>query len=183
VEDGDPELGWRSTPTPDPDPYGVPLASAPTSLWWLSTGELAVVVLSDKVAAGYPYVPEGPNALHIIDVESKRHEKIPGIYENAYGDLVWSPDDSRFAVAHEDEHHILVHDRVTGSTVEIRPKLNVGKAWYINYVAWSPEGDRLLAGVQQGSDSSGPIFALLSMDPDGTSVEVLTPWTDKLYPR
>jgi len=189
LDGGEPELFWRSTPTPDPDPNGIPLPGSPTSVQWLSTGELAVVVRSDHVSDGWPYVPEGPNVLHIVDVQSGRHEKIGrigrigepdrGVTGELARDVVWSPDDSRFAIAKPDGHHILVRDRASRSTVTLRPKLD----GIIAYVTWSPDGDRLLVGVQKGSDSSGPIFALLSVAPDGTSVEVIAPWTDTLYPR
>lgn len=181
LDGGEPELFWRSTPTPDTEPQGIPLPSAPSSLEWLSSGELAVGILSDRVSDGWPYVPEGPGELHVIDVRTGRHEELGRIASR--GQVVWSPDDSQLAAASADGHRIMVHDRASDSTVVLRPKLDGVDEFWIDYVSWSPDGDRLLVGVQRGPDSQRGPFALLSMAPDGTAVEVVTPWTDTLYPR
>jgi Tol biopolymer transport system component len=182
LDGGGPELFWRSTPTPDGDPQGIPLPRAPTSLSWLSTGEIAVVVLSDDVSDGWPYVPEGPSVLHIIDVPSERHQKIELIDSDvATSAEVWSPDESRFAISDGDGAWILVYDRATGARVTLKPQLDDGSRLTINGVSWSADGERLLTDAQRGPDSQGGPFAWVSIDPDGASVEVLTPWTKVSY--
>jgi hypothetical protein len=50
-------------------------------------------------------------------------------------------------------------------------------------VAWSPDGERLLAMARSDSSPSSAAsdsdigFALVSLSTDGASAEVLTPWT------
>jgi hypothetical protein len=191
---GEPELFWRSTPSPDTSPQGRPLPGAPTALWWLRTGELAVVVLSDRVEDVWPNMPEGPSILHVIDLESERHETTTLSFESPYmggQGGVWSPDGSRFAVGSEDGSRILVHDRATGLTLTPRLRLddgqrffiNLGERVWINGVSWSADGDRLLTDAQRGSDSEGGPFARVSIPLDGTSVEVLSPWEHVGLPR
>ena len=174
---GEPKLFWRSTLTPDRDPQGIPLPRAPTSLSWLSTGELAVVVLPDKASEGWPYVPEGRSVLHVIDIESGRHEKV-----ELTGQPVFSPDASRLAFASDNLRQIRVHDRRTGSTVTLWPKLDDGGKIWVNGLSWSPDGERLLTFAQRGPDSAGGPYARVSIAPEGGTVEVLTPWTSGRFP-
>ncbi|HWJ81184.1 MAG TPA: hypothetical protein VNS55_03015 [Nocardioides sp.] len=177
LEGGEPEFLWRSTPTPgfkDGGLYATP--GAPRSLWWLRSGELAVEVISDRVSDEYPYFPEGPDALHIIDVESGRHQTIELSGNTGAAQVVWSPDGSRFAYPIPPASSILVHDLATGSTVTVRPKLHGAGLLAINDIAWSADGERLLTDAQAGPDSQGGPFALVSIGLDG-SVDVLSPWT------
>jgi hypothetical protein len=175
VDGAEPELFWRSTPTPDTEPQGVPLARAPKSVWWPSPGTLAVQVYSSDVDA-WPYVPEGPDVMHIIDVGSKSHVKVElGAPED--GIIAWSPDGSKFAVADIDGSQIMVYDRAARSTVTLLPRLERGRRLTINGVAWSADGRQLLTDAQRGPDSEGGPFALVSVPLDGGAVEVLTPWT------
>jgi hypothetical protein len=173
ADGGEPKLFWRSTSTPDRVLQGIPLPSAPTTLQWLRSDELAVVVLGDRASAGWPYVPEGPQVLHIIDVETRHHEKL-----QLRGDLpqaVISPDGSHVAVVTDDGLRLQVHDRASGATAVLRPRLPDGRTFLLNGLEWSPDGDRLLTDAQLESDSEAS-YARVSMAPDGTSVEVLTPW-------
>jgi Tol biopolymer transport system component len=176
LKGGDAELFWRSTPTPDTVPQDIPLPRAPVSLSWLRSGELAVTVLSDRVSDGWPYVPEGPNVLHIIDVESTHHEKIV-IADHEVP--LFSPDDSRIAYIAGDGRRHRVYDRATGLTVTLRPQLDDGAFW-ITGLAWSQDGEWLLATAQRGPDSQGGPFAEVSFAADGSSVELLTPWTRRV---
>ena len=145
---------------------------------WLSTGELAVVVLSDHVSDGWPYVPEGPKVLHIVDVESGRHEKVELI---GGGQPVFSPDASRVATV-SDRGRIRVYDRATGSTVKFTPRLDDGAKFGSNGLSWSPDGVRLLTFARRSPDSAGGSYAWVSIAPDGASVDVLTPWTTGHFP-
>ncbi len=169
-----PELFWRSTATPDTEPQGVPMARSPKSLSWLTTGELAVQVWSSQVN-GWPFVPEGPDVLHIISARSEPHEtvELDESYEGAVP--VWSPDDSRFAVADSDGTQILLYDRASRSTVTLRPALPGGRRITINGVYWSADG-QLLSDAQRGPDSEGGPFALVAIPLDGSAVDVLSEW-------
>jgi len=95
---------------------------------------------------------------------------------------VFSPDASQVAAASEDLERIHVYDRTTRSKATLRPKLDDGEKIFINGVSWSPDGDRLLTFAQRGPDSAGGPCARVSIAPDGTSVEVLTPWTTGRFP-
>ena len=180
LDRGEPQRFWRSTRTPDRDLQGIPLPRAPTSLWWLSTGELAVVVLSDHASDGWPYVPEGPSVLHIIDVGSRHHEKVQ--LSNGVVNPVFSPDAAQVATVTENARQIRVYDRATRSTSVLRPRLDDGTRITLNGLSWSPEGDQLLTFAQRSPDSAGGQYARVSIAPDGSSVEVLTPWTTGHFP-
>ena len=164
---GAPRLLWRGTATPDPSPYGLPLAGAPTSLAWSSTGEFAVSVFPDSV-------------IHVVDPDSGHDQTLGKIQDSFRAGRGWSPDGSRLAFVGGDGH-LRVYDQAKGSTATLRPKQDDMGEFRFYDVAWSPDGDRLLAGATRHPSPSGAGFALVSMEPDGTSVEVLTPWTSALY--
>ena len=164
---GAPKLLWRGTATPDPSPYGMPLPGAPTSLSWSSTGEFAVSVFPDRV-------------VHVVDPDTGHDQTLGKISDDFDAVGRWSPDGSRLAFVGGDGH-LRVFDRDNGSTATLRPTLDDVDELEIYDVAWSPDGDRLLAGAGRQTASQGSAFALVTMQPDGTSVEVLTPWTNALY--
>jgi hypothetical protein len=63
--------------------------------------------------------------------------------------------------------------------MRLRPRLD-GRGIHIWKLAWSADGRRLVGTAGDGVPST-PGFALVSMDPDGSSVDVLTPWVMALY--
>jgi Tol biopolymer transport system component len=150
-----PSLVWRTDGTP-------------TAVSWSSRGELAVTVLAEVVdEGGLRHVL----SVHVVDVDTGREQLLDMIHEYARA-AAWSPDGSRLAFVGDDEH-ILVSDRDDGSTARLSPRQEDGREFNFLDVAWSPDGERLLAlawSREQG-------LALISVSTDGASADALTPWT------
>lgn len=147
-----------------------PWPGHPVQLAWLATGELAVSAQTD---VDWHY------AQHIVDAVSG-DDQVIGTVVIEGSEWSWSPDGSRLAFADSDGTVQLL-DRVSGTTAPLRPRLS-GHVLPIWKLVWSPDGRRLVGTASGGNpDPSGGGFALVSMDPDGGSVRVLTPWTQALY--
>ena len=168
VGGGAPELLWRGTATPDPSRYGLPLRGAPIAMALSSTGRLAVSVFPD-------------GEVHVVDPATGREQTLGRAQDPALGWGRWSPDGTQFAFAGKNARLVVYDITDGGARTTLRPELGDVGELSIYDVAWSPDGDRLLAGVARHPASSGAAFALVSMNPDGTSVEVLTPWANALY--
>jgi Tol biopolymer transport system component len=147
-----------------------PWPGHPTKLAWLATGELAVSAQTDV---------DGHYAQHIVDAVSG-HDQVIGTVLIGGSGWSWSPDGSRLAFADTDGTEQLL-DRVSGTTVPIRPRLS-GHVLPIGKLVWSPDGRRLVGTAADPDPSTGGFrYGLVSMDPGGGSVKVLTPWTLALY--
>ena len=72
-----------------------------------------------------------------------------------------------------DDGHIRLSDRDDGSTAALSPPQENGRQIAFQDVAWSPDGEQLLALAR--SEDEG--YALVSVSTDGASSEVLTPWS------
>jgi Tol biopolymer transport system component len=170
LDGGEPEMVWRARAPFSPSASGFPpYPGMPTQLAWLATGELAVSTQTDV---------DGRYAQHIVDAVSGDDEVIGTVPMDSAWGWSWSPDGSRLAFADTDGTVRLL-DRVSGTTVPIRPRL-FGRKLAVWKLAWSPDGRRLV-GTATDTDPSTVAFGLVSMDPDGGSVKVLTPWTLALY--
>jgi Tol biopolymer transport system component len=168
LDGGEPEMLWRGRAPQDPV-FGPPLPGTTERLWWLATGELAIGAATDE---------EGHEAVHIVDPDSGRDHPLgdfPVDYPETWS---WSPDGSRLVFSHSDGSERMF-DRASGTTVSLRPRLD-GREMHIWKLAWSADGHRLVGTADDGDRSTGG-FALVSMDPDGSSVKVLTPWVMALY--
>ena len=167
---GEPRRLWQGRTSTSGVPSGFPpYPGMPDRLAWLATGELAVTAQTDV---------DGRFRLHIIDVDSGRDRVLGTFPLESPNTWSWSPDGSRLAFSDTDGTEQLF-DRVSGTTVPIRPRL-FGRKLAVWKLAWSPDGRRLV-GTATDTDPSTVAFGLVSMDPDGGSVKVLTPWTLALY--
>ena len=153
-----------STQTPTVSPTKTPAATA------TSASPTGTTLLEDG-----PVVPG--RYRHIVDAVSG-HDQVIGTVLIEGSEWSWSPDGSRLVFADTDGTEQLL-DRVSGTTVPIRPRLS-GHVLPIWKLVWSPDGRRLV-GTAADPDASTGGFGLVSMDPDGGSVKVLTPWTLALY--
>jgi Tol biopolymer transport system component len=133
----------------------------PMSVSWSARGELAVTVGT---------VPKIGGSVHVVDVDTGAEGVLDMIH--AYDDGAgWSPDGSRLAFVGDNER-VLLSDRDDGSTTTLSPRYEDGREMLFLDVAWSPDGERLLALAL--SDLG---FALVSLSTDGASADVVTPWT------
>ena len=157
LDDGAPSLVWRTDGTP-------------TAVSWSSRGELAVTVrTSVAVEGGFRDVL----SLHVVDLDTGTERMLDEAHVYDYV-ASWSPDGSRLAFV-GDDGRIRVSDRDDGSTARLLPRKQDGGAFEFWDVAWSPDGERLLALAR--SDRAVHGFALVSLSTDGAAAEVLTPWT------
>lgn len=169
LDGGEPRTAWPSSPPQAP--LG-PLAPGTVKrLAWLPTGELAVSALVQYTSVGQD------ETLHIVDPRSGR-DQVVGTFNVDLLTWSWSPDGARLVFADSDGG-ARVLDRTTGRSVPVRPRLG-GKEIPIWKLTWSADGHRLV-GTAADADPSTTAFALVSMRPDGSSLEVLTPWTLALY--
>jgi Tol biopolymer transport system component len=119
--------------------------------------------------------------VHVVDVDTGSERSVSTIHVYDYG-AVWSPDGSRLAFVDENGN-VRSIDTSDGSMAMLSPRYADGREMHFWDVAWSPDGERLLAMAR--SDSPSPSnstdseigFALVSLSTDGASAEVLTPWT------
>jgi WD40 repeat protein len=133
----------------------------------LVTGEIAVSTHTDV---------DQVEALHIVDSDTGRGQVVGTFPMDAATPSSWSPDGSRLVFADSDGT-VRMFNRASGKAVPVKPRLD-GKEVGIWKLAWSTDGQRLV-GTAANPSTEG--FALVSMDPDGSSVEVLTPWSMALY--
>ena len=112
-------------------------------------------------------------SVHVVDVDTGTERMLAETHVYDYV-ASWSPDGSRLAFV-GDDGHIRVSDRDEGSTARLSPRKQDGGAFEFWDVAWSPDGERLLALAR--SDRAVHGFALVSLSTDSASAEVLTPWT------
>jgi dipeptidyl aminopeptidase/acylaminoacyl peptidase len=171
VDGGEPRRLWQGRTSTSAIPSGFPpYPGMPDRLAWLATGELAVTAQTDV---------DGRYAQHIVDAVSG-HDEVIGTFpmESTWG-WSWSPDGLRLVFADTDGTEQLL-DRVSGTTVPIRPRL-LGHVLPIWKLSWSPDGRRLVGTAGNPDPSADLGFGLVSMDPDGGSVKVLSPWTLALY--
>ena len=169
LDGGEARMAWRGR-APQP-PGGPPPPGTIREVSWLATGELAVNTLGRYTDVGQD------EELHLVDPVSGREESL-GTYSTDSTSWVWSPDGSR-AVFSDTDGTVRLVDRSTGRTVPVEPRLK-GKQIPIWGVVWSADGRRLV-GTAADADPSTVVFALVSMEPDGSSVDVLTPWNMALY--
>lgn len=167
IDGGEPSMRWQGR-TPS---YGAPAGfpphpGRPVRLSWLPTGELAVSAQTDV---------DGVDELHLVDPVSGRDRVLDTFWSESA--LTWSPDGSRLVFWDRDGARVL--DRTSGTTAPVRPRLR-GRELPVWTLTWSPDGRRLV-GTAGNPAPSGDGFALVSMAPDGSSVEVLTPWVMALY--
>jgi Tol biopolymer transport system component len=167
LDDGDPERLWQGRPTQDPNWFGAPPAGTPKRLSWLPTGEVAVSTFSDV---------DEHEVLRLLDPDSGRDRVLGTFPMSEPASWAWSPDGSRLVFSDTDGG-IQMFDRPRGKTVPLRPRLH-GRRLAVWELAWSPDGQRLVGTTH---NPSGDGFGLVSMDPDGSSVDVLTPWVMALY--
>ena len=164
-----PSLVWRTD--------GVPV-----SVSWSPRGELAVGVVAE-VSNGYGGFRD-IDSVHIVDVATGSERSLGPIHYNDYG-AVWSPDGSRLAFV-DDKGDVRLSDSSDDSTTTLSPRYEDGRQMRFWDVAWSPDGERLLA-LARLDLSPAPTdraaryadigLALVSLSTDGTSTDVLTPWT------
>lgn len=169
LDGGDPEMLWQGRAPGIPSGFP-PYPGRPVRLWWLPTGELAFSTQTEV---------DGADALRIMDPDTGRVQVLGTLSADDPSTWSWSPDGSRLVYTDVDGG-ARVFDRATGKTVPVRPRLG-GRELSIWRPAWSADGSRLVATTYGGDGSPPGSFGLVSMDPDGSSVEVLTPWNAALY--
>jgi dipeptidyl aminopeptidase/acylaminoacyl peptidase len=168
LDGGESELLWQGRAPGVPGGFP-PYPGRPVRLWWLATGRLAVSTQTDV---------DGQEALHLVDPDSGHDQVLVTFPVDSPATWSWSPDGSRLVFSDTDGSARLF-DRASGATVPLRPRLH-GRELTIWNLVWSADGRRLVGTAGDG-DPSTTLFGLASMDPDGSSVEVLTPWTLALY--
>lgn len=170
LDGGAPSLALRTDDTPVWDTgesYGMPLRTMATAVTWPSRGALAVTVLGTSLES-IEY------SLHLVDLATGGDRILELTSTEAQQVVAWSPDGSRLAFVLDDGTSTLaILDLATGRMVGIPTGLDDGGEFLFRPVAWSPDGERIL-GIAGSSDRG---FALVSFSTDGTSVEVLTPWS------
>jgi Tol biopolymer transport system component len=171
LDGGEPAVLWRARPTQDP-PVGTPPPGRPTRLSWWAPGELAVGALARYSDVGTD------ETVHLLDPDTGRDQVLGNFPLADPATWSWSPDGSRLVFSDSDGG-ARVFDRASGRSVPLRPRLD-GRQLAIWRLAWSADGSRLVGTAYRGG-RPGSGFALVSMDPDGSSVETLTPWTMALY--
>jgi dipeptidyl aminopeptidase/acylaminoacyl peptidase len=163
--------------------WRAPLDGGPPSLLWRTDGEPEAVTWSARgqVAA---IVADGPGvatSVYAVDLDTGAARRLGGNYIYDYRPA-WSPDGSRLAFV-DGDRHIVLSDASDGLVATLSPRHDDGAEMPFWDVTWSPDGDRLLALARSGATlSSNPDnrrsgFALVSLSTDGTSAEILTPWT------
>lgn len=152
-----PSLLWRTD--------GVPIGVA-----WSSSGDLAVTVRTE-VWSGEATM-SWKDAVHVLHA-SGTTEVMPGLIHESDGVADWSPDGSQLAFVGADGS-IVVSDRDgDGPASHLRPPRVEDQLVDLWDVAWSPDGTRLIGLAR--SPSYG--FSLISLAPDGSEAEALTPWS------
>jgi len=168
LDGGEQEVLWQGRASGAPTGFP-PYPGMPVRLDWLATGELAVSAQTEV---------DGQEALHIVDPDSG-HDRVRATFATTSPSTwAWSPDGSRMVFSATDGGEQLF-DRASGTIVPVRPRLH-RHGLPIWEVTWSADGRRLVATAAD-EDPSTVEFALVSMDPDGSSFEVVTPWTLALY--
>ncbi len=167
LDGGEPERLWQGRPAQDPNWFGAPPAGTPRRLSWLTTGEVAVSAFSDV---------DEHEVLRVVHPDSGRDRVLGTFPMSEPATWAWSPDGSRLVFS-ETDGGMQMFDRASGRTVPLRPRLD-GRGLAVWRLAWSPNGQRLVGTTH---DPSGDGFGLVSMDADGSSVDVLTPWVMALY--
>ncbi|HEU5084532.1 MAG TPA: hypothetical protein VFU14_14405 [Acidimicrobiales bacterium] len=133
-------------------------AELPMGVAWSSSGDLAVTMWT--------------HAVHVLRAGGST-EVVPGVIHEYDGVADWSPDGSRLAFVDADGS-IVVSDRDgDGAATRMRPPSVDDQLVDVWDVAWSPDGTRLLGLARSPSDG----FTLISLAPDGSEAEALTPWT------
>ena len=140
----------------------------PISVSWSPRGELAITVSNEQAVEGGG--SRDVRSVHVVDVDTGSERSLDTIHDYDYG-ATWSPDGSRLAFV-DDNGDVRLCDRSDGSMTTLSPAHADGPEMHFWDVAWSPDGERLLALAR--SDIG---FALVSLSQDGASADVLTPWT------
>lgn len=168
LDGGEPSMLWQGRALGAPSGFP-PYPGRPVRLGWLATGKLAVSAQTDV---------DEVDALHLVDPDSGRDQAVGTFPSADPSTWSWSPDGSRLVFSDHDGG-VRMLDLASGKAVPLRPRLQ-GQVLPIWRLAWSGDGRRLV-GTAGDADPSTVGFALISMDLDGSSVEVLTPWTMALY--
>ena len=170
LDGGAPSLALRTDDTPVWDTgesYGMPLRTMATAVTWRSRGALAVTVLATSLE-------NTDHSLHLVDLTTGSDRTLELTSTEAQQVVAWSPDGSQLAFVLDDGTLTLaILDLATGRMVGIPTRLDDGSEFPFRLVAWSPDGESIL-GIAGSSDRGS---ALVSFSTDGTSVEVLTPWS------
>ncbi|GAA4078504.1 PD40 domain-containing protein [Nocardioides kongjuensis] len=167
-----PELVWRADADRSGAGYG---DTGPIAVAWSSGDELALTVKTGHtVGVGWA----DDFTVHVVDLRTGRRQRLGEIHEYDSG-AAWSPDASRLAYVGPNGR-IRVHDRATGTTTTLAPR-RLGDVRRFRFwdVAWSPDGERLLALARAETTQSswGAGFSLVAVDPQTSAGTVVTPWT------
>lgn len=114
------------------------------------------------------------HTVHLIDLDSGRARKV-GPIASMDARPAWSPDGSHLAFVGLGEPlgRIWVTDQAGAPTLKLTPPLVNGSELHCWDVAWSPDGQELVALAKAVGDA----LALVSFPLEGSSTTILTPWT------
>lgn len=116
--------------------------------------------------------------MHLVDPDSG-HDTVVGRFPLTDPTTwSWSPDGSRLVFSDTDGG-VRMFDRTSGRTVRVRPRFH-GRGLNVWKLDWSTDGHRLVGTAGDG-DPSTSAWAVVSMNPNGSSLDVLTPWVMALY--
>ena len=163
----EPRLVWRAPPG-DPGDYPVSW-DRPVALSWTVPNEIAITVHTETGLPGGG-ATDGLE-IHAVAAGSGRERKLWKITSSGQAtDL--AADGSRL-VEVTGKRSLRVTTRSGGPAQRVAVRLPGVRPSFITDVAWSPDGDGLLAMVwhrQRG-------YALVTLAVDGGAAEMLTPWT------
>jgi WD40-like Beta Propeller Repeat len=163
----EPRLVWRAPPG-DPGDYPVSW-DRPVGLSWTVPNEIAITVHTETALPGGG-ATDGLE-IHVVAAGSGRERKLWKITSPGQG--VDLSADGSMLVEVTGKRTLRVTARIGGPARRVAVRLPGVRPSLITDVAWSPDGDGLLAMVwhrQQG-------YALVTLSVDGGAAELLTPWT------
>lgn len=141
----------------------------PSAVSWSSRGELAVTVVTEVPADG-GFRRE--SSVHIVEVGGRSETLAESIHEYD-GVASWSPDGSQLAFVSQDGRVVLRDRDDPDAAGHLSPPRVDDDGIGLWDVAWTPDGERLLALAR--SETRG--LALIALSPEGAADEVLTPWS------
>lgn len=163
----EPRLVWRAPPG-DPGDYPVSW-DRPVALSWTVPNEIAISVRTETALPGGGAM-DGLE-IHVVAAGSGRERKLWKITSpGQVADL--SVDGSRL-VEVTGKRSLRVTARSGGPARRVTVRLPGARPSLITDVAWSPDGDGLLAMVWHRRRG----YALVTLAVDGGAAELLTPWT------